>query len=166
MTEQARHERNRTKLGDLHPWLRPKVDAILGDLEGHGFRPRIQRAWVSREEQREAYSLGHSKLLWGFHNALRPDGRPGALAVDIVDDNAPYAEDRRFLLMLAASARAHGLETGIRFGLTVRQIAAVMKAVDERRWTFAGPIGWDSWHVQPRPVTLTVAQARAGKRPG
>jgi len=166
MTEDARKARNAAKLAELNAWIRPKVGAIVADLEGHGWRPRVQDAWRSPAAQAEAYSLGHSKLLWGFHNALRPDGRPGALAVDIVDDNAPYAEDRRFLLMLAASARAHGLETGIRFGLTVRQIAAVMKAVDERRWTFAGPIGWDSWHVQPRPVTLTVAQARAGKRPG
>lgn len=165
MSGAERAARNAERLSELHPWLRPKVAAVLRDLEGHGWRPRIHQAWRSTAEQAEAYRLGRSKLRWGFHQATGAAGAPEALAADIVQDDAPYREPRQYLLMLASSARAHGLETGIRFGLTYRQVLRVRKAVADRDWGFGGPIGWDGWHVQPPPRTLTVAQARAGKRP-
>jgi len=68
-------------------------------------------------------------------------------------------------MMLAASARAHGLETGIRFGLSAANRAAMEAALNASLWHYKGKTGWDPWHVQPKPQTLTVANARAGKRP-
>lgn len=166
MTEAERKARNASKLLELHAWFRPKVGAILADLEGHGWRPRIQEAWRSAADQATAYRSGRSKLRWGFHCATANDGRAEALAADIVDDNRPYDETRPFLLQLAASAAAHGLETGIWFSLSQARRRRLMEALERREWHYSGPIGWDPWHVQPKPETLTVAQARAGQRPG
>lgn len=165
MTETDRRAHNAAKQRELHAWLRPKVAVILADLEGHGWRPRIQQAWRSMEAQAEAYRLGHSKVRWGFHNAEDEQGMPEALAADIVDDNRPYNETRPFLMQLAASASAHGLETGIRFGLSRERRRRLAEALTRKEWHYSGPIGWDPWHVQPTPATLTVAQARAGDRP-
>jgi hypothetical protein len=142
MTEGARKARNRTKLTELNQWLRPKVAAIVSDLEGHGWRPRIQQGWRSPEEQRRLKREGRSRVAWGFHNATTPYGLPDALAVDVVNDDNPYSEPALFAEHLERSAKAHWLMTG-------------------RRWRTLH----DPWHVQPRPETLTIAQARAGRRP-
>ncbi len=166
MIDAARHARNAAKLLELNVWFRPKVAAILRDLEGHGWRPRIQEAWRSQADQLAAYNAGRSKVKWGYHNATRPDGLPDALAADIVLDDHPYEEHREFLLKLYSSARAHGLETGAVFGISATARMRLMAAVSEARWDYDGPLGWDPWHVQPTPATLTIAQARAGKRPG
>ena len=165
MTDAELLERNIDKLAECNPWLRAKSGAIIRDLQGHGYRPRIQEAWRSPADQLTAYNAGRSKVRWGFHNATRPDGKPDALAADIVLDGAPYTEPREFLLKLYSSARAHGLETGILFGVSAVDRVRLAKAVAAGNWSYSGPIGWDPWHVQPRPDTLTIAQAKRGERP-
>lgn len=142
MTEQARNSRNVGMLADLHPWFRRKVAAILRDLEGHGWRPRIQVAWRSPAEQRRLKREGYSRVAWGFHNATSASGRPESLAADIVNDTDPYHEPAQFYAHLESSANAHGLMTG-------------------RRWRTLR----DPWHVQPRSETLTISRARSGERP-
>lgn len=136
MTEHERTSRNNAKLLEVHPKLRPKVAAILRDLEGHKYRPRIQCAFRSVIEQRRAFNEGHSQLRWGFHCAMSAGGGPQALAVDILDDNAPLKPSARFIDCLRRSAESHGMDA---------------------------PFDWDPCHVE---VTgITIAQARKGVRP-
>lgn len=165
MTDSELTNRNIDKLAECNPWLRAKVGAILRDLQGHGYRPRIQEAWRSPADQILACLEGRSKVRWGFHNATGKANLPDALAADIVLDDCPYEEPREFLLKLYSSAKAHGLETGILFGLSAVNRVRLNKAVAASNWTYSGPIGWDPWHVQPTPSTLTIAQAKRGERP-
>lgn len=164
MTDEALKKHNNSKLLELHPWLMFKVSAVLQDLSQHKFRPRIQCAWRSPSDQLDAYNNGYSKLKFGFHNVTH-NKRPCSLAADIVDDNNPYNESREFLLKLYSSAKAHGLETGILFGLSTTRRNNLNEAVSNKNWKFTGPIGWDPWHVQPTSKTITVAQAKAGQQP-
>ncbi len=139
--------------------------AILLDLTGHGWKPRIQEAWRAPAEQLAAYNAGRSKVRWGFHNASSPVRPYDALAADIVLDDCPYEEPKEFLLKLYSSAKSHGLETGVLFGLSAAQRVRLNKAVDAKQWDYLGPIGWDPWHVQPTMETLATAEAKRGERP-
>ena len=164
MNEQERETRNERKLKQLHPAFRQKIAAVIEDLEGYGYRPRIQDAWRSSADQKKVWESGHSKLLWGFHNATAPDGTPEALAVDLLDDDRPFAPDQRYLMMLASSAEAHDLTTGITWGLGARLRDGLEAAILRGDWSANVKMGWDPCHVQ---ITgISVAQARKGARPG
>src|SRR5262245_51777863 len=113
MTEPNRLARNQDKLAEIYSPVRSKFAAVIADLEGHGFRPRIQEAWRSPADQLVAFNSGHSKLKFGLHNATGSSGSKEALAIDIVDDDQPLQESRKFTLMTSASARSHGLDSGI-----------------------------------------------------
>jgi hypothetical protein len=156
---------NNRKLRELHPWLRPKITAIMSELVQHGWSPRIQCAWRSQADQLAAVASGASKVKWGFHCAESTAGTPEALAADIVLDNCPYDEPLRFKLQLLAMAQGHGLTTGALFGLAPGARMNVAAAVHAKAWDRVVPVGWDPWHVQPTPGTLTVDAARAGHRP-
>lgn len=136
MEETARRQRNFVRLGELHPVVRRKVAAIVSDLEGHGWRPRIQCAWRSPADQLAAFQGGYSKVKFGFHNVTAGNGTHEALAADILDDDHPLEEPAPFLAHLRSSARAHGMEA---------------------------PFSWDACHVQI--CGITIAQARRGLRP-
>jgi hypothetical protein len=132
-------------------------------MERLGFRPRIQDAWRSPEAQMEAFTNGNSELQFGFHNVTGPHGDKEALAVDLLDDDAPLQPSRRYVMTLAAVARDHGLKTGIMWGLQRSTQERLERAIRERDFDVQGKIGWDPCHVQ---VTgLTPTQARAGQRP-
>jgi len=163
MTEQEREGRNERKITQLHSFMRPKIAAIVEDLEGHGYRPRIHDAWRSPADQKKAWLAGNSKLLWGFHNATAADGTPEALALDLLDDDRPFSPDQRYLMMLAASAQVHDLVTGIGWGLGARLRDGLEAAILRRDWSANVKLGWDPCHVQ---ITgISVAQARKGARP-
>ncbi|MBI1780413.1 MAG: hypothetical protein HYR66_03480, partial [Sphingobacteriales bacterium] len=51
----------------------------------------------------------------------------------------------------------------IRWGVPVRLIVAIDKAITEKDWNAPVKIGWDPTHIQP--VGITAADAKAGKRP-
>jgi hypothetical protein len=163
MTEEQRKARNESRLAECHPAFGKKVAAILTDLEGLGLRPRIQEAWRSPTRQRQLLRAGFTKLAWGMHNATGPEGKPEALAVDILDDERPNKEGTRFLLMLAASAKVHGCVTGIAWGLSAGGKKRVEAAIAERDFDGAVPIGWDPCHVQVGGISFQ--EARAGRRP-
>ncbi len=163
MKEADRLARNATMLDQLYPTFRKKIAAVIGDLEGHRYRPRIQCAWRSPQEQREAYNSGHSKLLFGFHNVTGDGGKPEALAVDLLDDDHPCQEGKRFLLMMASSAQTHGCSTGVRWGLPTAMRTAIDKAIADKDWDAAVKIGWDPCHIEP--AGMTAGQAKAGARP-
>ena len=163
MNEAKRQERNAQRLQECYPTFRKKVAAILSDLEGHGLRPRIQDAWRSPADQLKAYQNGNSKLRYGFHNVTNASGAPESLACDILDDDHPTAVPTRYLLIYAASARAHGLETGILWGLPPKLRDAVNTAIAQKDWEAHVKVGWDPTHVQP--TGMTPQEAKAGKRP-
>ncbi len=52
----------------------------------------------------------------GFHNVTRAGGKPEALAVDILDNDAPPVPSHTLLLQLAAAAQQQDLQSGIRWG--------------------------------------------------
>lgn len=162
MNEQDRKARNTERLQQLNPQMRAKIVAIIADMEGHGFRPRIQEAWRSPGDQLAAYNSGHSKLQFGFHNVTNKDGSPNSFAVDLLDDDHPAQEGRKYLLTLAASAKAHGCQTGIRWGLAQRLRDAIDAAIAGRNFDAPVKVGWDPTHIEPMGVT--PAQVKAGVR--
>lgn len=163
MNDQTRRRRNHDRLQQLNPHFAARVAAVIDELESEGWRPRIQDAWRSPQDQRAAWEAGHTRHRFGFHNLTGPDGRPDALAADLLDDDAPLNPGRPYLLRLAAAAQGQGLETGIRWGLPRALAAAIDLAIACREWNAAVKLGWDPLHLQPGG--LTVAQARAGARP-
>lgn len=164
MKEADRNKRNAERLTQLYPTFRVRLKRLIGFLEENDLRPRIQDAWRSPADQKKAFDDGHTKLLFGFHNIAAEDGTPESLAVDLLDDDSPLDPGRRYLLQLAAAAEKMGLETGIRWGIPVKLVKAIDKAIHDEDWDAdLFKIGWDPTHVQP--TGISVAEARAGKRP-
>lgn len=163
MNEGARKQRNVNRLTELFPTFASRVAQVIGQLELQGLRPRIQDAWRSPEEQRKAFETGRSQLLFGFHNATGPNGQPEALAVDLLDDDAPLNVSKEYILKLAAASEAQGLVTGVRWGLPKKLRIAIDNAIAASDWTANVKVGWDPLHIEP--TGITVAEARAGKRP-
>lgn len=163
MKEEERKTRNQERLKQCYGPFAQGVRLVLNDLEEKGIRPRIQDAWRSIEEQLEAYNKGNSKVDFGFHNVTGDNDEPEALAVDILDDDAPLAPSRKYLLQLAATARKYGLETGILWSLPENLRKAVNQAIGAGDFEVPVKIGWDPTHVQP--MGISIAQAREGLRP-
>ena len=163
MKEPARLARNAQRATELFPTFARRIGALITSLEARSLRPRIQDAWRSPEDQRKAFESGHSKLLFGFHNATGPQGQQEGLAVDLLDDDNPLNPGRAYLLKLAAAAEQQSLVTGIRWGLPVHLREAIDEAIAAERWDAPVKIGWDPCHVEP--TGITVAEARSGRRP-
>ena len=163
MKEEDRQKRNIKRLSELHPTFRARIEKVIATLEAQGVRPRIQDAWRSPEKQLKAFESGHSLLKFGFHNVTDTEGRPDALAVDLLDDNFPLKPSRKYLLRLAAAAEAEGLITGIRWGVPEELIAGIDEAIAAQDWKADVKVGWDPTHVQP--TGLTVKEAKSGIRP-
>lgn len=162
MTDAARFERNRTMLTECERSFRTALASVLMQLQGEGFRPRIQCAWRSLEDQQAAYLSGTSHVLFGFHNVTAPDGTPQALAADVLDDDHPLNPSRPYLLALTRYARKAGLDTGLTWDLPANiRIALNIALATGQPWD--GKVGWDSCHVETTAVT--VEDAKAGKRP-
>jgi hypothetical protein len=164
MKETDRKKRNDTRLLELYPTFRVRIKQVIATLEAKGIRPRIQEAWRSPADQKKAFESGHSKLLFGFHNVTASNGTPEALAVDLLDDDSPLSPSKSYLLQLAAAAEEVDLITGIRWGIKPKRlIGAIDAAIASLDWDANVKIGWDPTHVQP--TDITVAQAKADKRP-
>ena len=162
MTDDQRNQHNAYMLTQLAPYMQPRIKAVLLDMENHGYRPRIQCAWRSPADQLAAYNSGHSKLQFGFHNVTQA-GHPYSFAADILDDSNPMNPSTAYLLTLAASAQAHGLETGIRWGLPTKLRAAIEAAIEAKKWNAPVKVGWDPTHCQI--VGITPKQAQGGMLP-
>jgi len=157
--------KNEEKIKELYHKFVPKVRAIIKDLEGHGYIPLIVWAWRSPEEQERLYKQGSTKIKYGFHNVSDRLGGPEAMAVDIVDARYMYNAPKRFWLMLASSALAHGCESGVLWtGSNILLRNRIMKAIKERDFSYNGPLGWDCAHVQMLPNSK-LAAVRKGWRP-
>jgi hypothetical protein len=163
MEEAARKKRNEDRLTALYPTFRARLKKVIALLESSGLRPRIQDAWRSPADQKIAFDKHQSKLLFGFHNVIAKNGTPEALAVDLLDDDSPLSPGTSYLLQLAAASEDAGLITGIRWGVPNKLVKAIDQAITAKNWNSNVKIGWDPTHVQPTDVT--VAEAKAGKRP-
>ena len=163
MNEQKRKERNTQRVTELYSTFGAKIKKVIADLEAQGLRPRIQDAYRSPADQLIAFQTGHSKLKYGFHNVTGAGGKKESLAVDMLDDDHAAQEGSEYLLHLAAAAEAHGLVTGIRWGVPKKLRAPIDAAIANKNWKAPVKVGWDPSHVEP--TGITPQQAKAGKRP-
>lgn len=164
MTEKARELINRRQLTECHPAFQVKVWAILSDLSSHGWLPYVADAWRSPAEQERKYRERTSKVLYSFHNATSHDGNPESLAVDVVDAQWGWRSPKKFWLMLAASAEAHGCASGLYFGLDVADRQTLRRVLQSRQFDDESEWGWDKAHVQFYPNSK-LAAVRKGLRP-
>lgn len=162
MTEEIRNRLNCERLLKVDVSIRKKIKAVLTDLEGHGLKPLIAaEVWRDPALQLKLFKQGRSKLRWGFHCATR-NGKPASLAADIVDAAKGWNASKEFWLKLAASARAHELQSGVYWGLPQSMRAAIEWAIIHREWKANIKIGWDPAHVQVSG--LSVRDAMRGAR--
>jgi LysM repeat protein len=163
MKEADRLARNTQRLTEMFDPMAPVVRRVLNRMEDQKFRPRIQSAWRSQADQLLAFQQGTSGVKFGFHNVTGAGGAKESLACDVLDDAHPLGPPTKYLLALAIAARAEGLETGILWNLTPALAAGVEAAIAARDIDRPVKIGFDPTHIQP--VGITIAQAKAGKRP-
>ena len=171
MTDVDRHARNREKLNECHRVFARRVQAVIEGLEGQEERPRAQDAWRSPITQRAKYAAGLSKVQWGFHCATTDDGRPEALALDLVDDDDAnddgdlnFSRGLGYVFLLARLARVHKLSTGIDWDLPTAIKCGLWRAIESHDLTWpVKNLGWDPCHLQPSDLTRRMA--RRGLRP-
>lgn len=175
MTDEQRHAHNEELLAQCYGPFAERARKVIEGLELVGRRPRIAVAARSPEAQAKAVAEGKSSVRFSFHMARSKDGRPEALAIDLVDEDFPQPPNdqrvwppafRAFILWLAHLAASWGLETGAVYGLRPEERAAFLRAVATATEPvpYDGPIGWDSLHLEPAGG-FTTAQAKAGRRP-
>ena len=134
--------------------FRAKVAAILDDLASHGEDPKIFEAMRTREQQAEKVRLGYSKTMNSYHLKRGSDGK--GKAADIADRKKGWNASKRFFMLLASSCWAHGVGSGILFGLNAKQRQNLKNAILTLRqagWPKSHPayetaIGWDGAHCQ------------------
>ena len=163
MTELQRTKRNEERLMELFPAFRKRLSKVILELENMGLRPRIQDGYRSPSDQLKAFTSGHSKLKYGFHNVTGSGGVKESLAVDLLDDDKPINMSSSYLLKVASICEKNGLETGIRWGLPNQLKEAINTAIATKNFDVPIKVGWDPTHIQPKEIT--VAEAKKGKRP-
>lgn len=163
MNETARKQRNQQRLTECFPKFAARVAAVIKDLEDQGFRPRIQDAHRSIEDQLKAFQGGFSKVKFGFHNVTGANGKSESLAVDLLDDDKPLSPSRKYIILLAEAAQKHGLHPGSFFGLPAALKKGLNKAIEEHNFSTQVKIGFDPTHIEA--TGLSIAEAKAGKRP-
>ncbi len=140
----------------LHPVLRPKVDAVVAELEEQGWEVRVSSGWRSAERQDAIYAIGQlaermgqapwSRVRGGrsCHNQVLEDGSPGSAAVDLAPAGVTDLDRRAaFYRALGAAAKDQGLRWGGDFGRT----NLVWARYD---------IGWDPAHIEDRALCLRL----------
>ena len=163
MEETARKQRNKQRLTECFPAFAQRVEAVIKDLEAQGFRPRIQEAHRSIADQLKAFNGGFSKVRFGFHNVTGANGKPESLAVDLLDDDKPLNPSRKYIILLAAAAEAHGLHPGSFFGLPPALRKGLSQAIADRNFDPKIKIGFDPTHIEASGIS--IAAAKAGQRP-
>lgn len=163
MNESARTQRNQQRLTECFPKFATRVAAVIKDLEAQGIRPRIQDAHRSIADQIDAFNHGFSKVRFGFHNVTSASGKPESLAVDLLDDDHPLNPPRKYIILLAEAAQAHGLHPGSFFGLPQTLRNGLSKAIQDHNFDPKIKIGFDPTHIEATGISIT--DAKAGKRP-
>ncbi len=163
MKEPQRIARNTERLDECFPTFAERLKRVIARLDKSGIRPRIQDAWRSPQDQLAAFNSGHSKLKFGFHNVTGAGGQKEALAVDLLDDDAPLEPPTSYILQLAAAASAEGLTTGVLWGLLKKLRDGAEAALANKDFKAKVKVGWDHCHAEP--VGLRPSDAKAGQRP-
>ncbi len=162
MKEADRLARNKQRLAECFPTFAKRVADVIADMEALDFRPRIQDAHRSIADQKKAFDAGHAHVLFGFHNVTGAGGKSESLAVDMLDDDHPVGPvTRKYLITLASVAQKHKLHSGIFFDCPDRK--ALQAAIDALNFDTHIKMGFDPTHLEP--TGLTIAEAKAGKRP-
>lgn len=138
------------RLQSATPVLRSKTNAVMKDMEGAGYRPRVAEVLRSEAQQREKVRKGYSKTMNSKH---RPGSDGLSRAVDICDADTGWAAKRTFWLTLGRCALLHGLGWGGLWGLGIVQRAKLKKFLTDRSkpWNpndWDGPLGWDTAHLE------------------
>jgi hypothetical protein len=81
----------------------------------------------------------------------------------MLDDDAPLAPSKSYLLQLADAAENAGLITGIRWGIPENLIAGIDTAIETQNWDANVKVGWDPTHIEP--TAITPSEAESGTRP-
>jgi hypothetical protein len=164
MKEADRMARNEQRLSECFPTFAKRIEAVIEEMENRGFRPRIQDAHRTIEDQLKAFNKGFSDVKFGFHNVTGNNGKPESLAVDLLDDDHPLSPPRKYSITLAHVAQQHQLHSGIFFRLrTGPEREALQNAIDNLDFSPRVRIGFDPTHLEP--AGMTIAQAKAGDRP-
>lgn len=125
-------------------------------------------------DQLEAYNEGRSDTLYGFHNCEDREGRPAALACDIVElDEKPYSEEPELYARLAIEAWRNKLRTGLLFGLAENQRLPRQRAIARGNFSELvdliapprGRRGWDPLHIEAGPVLIEQVRADITRMP-
>lgn len=169
-SELNRARDNKNRLALMHPWSRPKIKAVLNDMESHGYRPLIDTAvYRSAAKQAQLKGKGVSKVGYSFHMVTDRDVLkrpvPASLAADIVDKRWAWSSGDVYWLTLAKSAESHGLRTGIRWGLSRADKAQIDSYLKLGLFSGKYKRGWDAAHCEPQARYITLSEARKGKRP-
>jgi hypothetical protein len=167
MQEPARIARNKERLTECFPSFAARVAAVIADMEAQGFRPRIQDARRTAAQQQADIDAGTTTVTFSFHMVTGANGKPEALAVDMLDDDHPVGPvPRKYLITLASVAQKHGLNSGIHFFKKEPPPGTrekVQATIDSLNFSEHVVIGFDPTHLEP--TGITIAQARAGQRP-
>ena len=157
---QALPGRDVASLEVLHPELRPRVDAVIAELEAQGWDVRISSAWRSAQRQDALFAIGQlgerlgmspwSRVRGGqsCHNQVLADGTPASAAVDLAPAGVEVLDERvAFYRALGAAAEARGLRWGGRFSRS--------NPVWARH-----DIGWDPAHIELRRLCNELRASR------
>ena len=157
MIEEKRIERNASKLLECYKPFAECVKALILNMESLRYRPRIQHAWRSPEEQRKLFNEGFSQLQFGFHNVVDRLGNPESLAVDLLDDDFPLNTRKIYIIDLARQCKPLGLITGIDWGLPYELKKKLHGVIDTRDLDAIETvkIGWDPCHIQVKNIKLS-----------
>lgn len=164
--EARRVAQNKACLQKMYPGIRPKVRAVLTDMEGHGYKPIIDAGvYRTPREQLAKVRAGYSKVTYSYHCVTGRNGAPESLAADITDQRWGWSghAPRSYWLKQANAAREHGLHSGIYFGLSAYDKARLGHALVNRIWDYSGPRGWDEAHIQDS--RLSLSRVKRGERP-
>lgn len=143
---------NEQSLALANPELARRVLPVLVGLRQRGWSPYVL-TWRSAAQQAANYASGASKVSFSFHQAVDPQGRPAALAADVLDTRWPklsHGERALFLRTLGALAKAQGLH----WGGDWKPDSTHGETYDGERILYSQApylMGWDPVHVQLYP---------------
>jgi hypothetical protein len=155
LPDSQRQMTNDGRLAECDASFAASVRAVIHDLESCGFKPWVAESWRSREDQVQAFALGHSKVKFGFHNVVGSRREPRAYAVDLIDIPGAGAPSQEYALRLSSLAHRYNLHTGILWGLSDQERRVVGKALDAPRILQRIKIGWDPCHLEPADQSLS-----------
>ncbi len=169
-SELKRASDNETRVALMHPYMRPKIRAVIGDLESHGWRPLIDaQVYRSPAQQAKLKARGVSSVSYSYHMVTDKDAKgrpvPASLAADITDKRWAWKSGNQYWLMLASASESHGLVTGIRWTLPTSGRQKIDALIRRKDWKGAYSMGRkpDPAHVEV--VGVSLGQAKKGVRP-